>query len=170
MNRNDKAQAISEFAEGIGEDDDLGDAPQFIQKFPRALQRMERADDLLNIRKFQPMLRENGQASFHQDIIIRFITGGAAQFADAGFLSKSDPDLRHKHAFQVEGNDGLFHGISLSRVSELVQCWMKHGMICATPNSPCCKMNKLQLEWSLITKTYLPSCQITSRRLSACSS
>jgi hypothetical protein len=44
---------------------------------------------------------QNGQAPFHQGIVIRHLPGGNFQFVDAGLERNIDPDLRHQHSFQI---------------------------------------------------------------------
>jgi len=39
------------------------------------------------------MLIEDGQASLHEHVVVRLVTGRAAQFRDAGLFGEGDPDF-----------------------------------------------------------------------------
>ena len=58
-------------------------------------------------------LIEEIEPALHQNVVIRDVARGEAEFADAGFFGDGDPDFRDEHAFQIQGDDGLFHEDSL---------------------------------------------------------
>ena len=116
-------QRLCEFREGIAQNDDLRQFAQFVEKCPGSFERGERADDLLDVRQLQAVSVQNVQAALHQHIVVRLVSSGAAQFRDAGFLRKSDPDFRDENAFEAERDDGLgFHWVEMSWDRRFVQC------------------------------------------------
>ncbi len=94
-----------ELLEGIRENDDLGEGTQFVQEFPGAGERLERADDVLDVGKLEMMPVEDFQASAHELVIIRFVAGGAAQFGDFGLFGDGNPNFRRQDAFHVQGDN-----------------------------------------------------------------
>ena len=82
-----------------------GGCAQFVEKLPGTRERVERADDLLDIGKFEAVGVEDLQATLHQLVVVWLIAGGATEFLDAGFLGDGDPDLRDEHAFQIQSDD-----------------------------------------------------------------
>ena len=67
------------------------------------------ADALEAYRAARATLVEELQPAAHQDVVIRNVAGGEAQFLDAGLFGHGDPDFRRQHAFHVEGHDRLLH-------------------------------------------------------------
>src|ERR1035441_5830769 len=70
-------QGRGELLERVGQDDDLHERAKFIEKFPAAGQRPQRADDLLDVGKFQAVPVENGEPPQHELVIIRLVARGA---------------------------------------------------------------------------------------------
>ena len=98
-------QGSGELLKRVGKDDDLHERAQFIQKFPAAGQRPQRANDLLDVGQLQAVLVQDGEASAHELVIIRLVARGAAQFRDAGLFGDGNPDFRRQHALHVQGDD-----------------------------------------------------------------
>lgn len=117
-------QGLCELLERVREDDDLGDAPKFIKKFLSAGQRLESANDVLNVGECDAVTVENLDAITHEFVVVRFIPGGPTQFGNFRLLGDGNPDFRSEHPFQVQRHNGLFHGCGvfqnagvLSRIS-----------------------------------------------------
>ena len=103
-------QRLRELLERVGQNDDLHDRAQFIQKFLAAGQRLERADDFLDVRELDAVLVQDADAVAHQLVVIRLVARGAAQFRNPGLLGDGNPDFRRQHAFHVQSHNRLFHG------------------------------------------------------------
>jgi hypothetical protein len=98
-----------ELLERVGQNDHLRLRSELVQKFLPALDRMERADDLLDVGQLQTVPVQDRQASAHQLVVIRFVTRGAAQFRNAGLFGDGDPDLGSQYSLHVQRDDRLFH-------------------------------------------------------------
>ncbi len=95
---------------GVGENDKLRPGAEFIDECFGAFERFEGVDDGLDVAEFEIVCRQQIEAIAHQHIVIRLIARGAAQGLDAGFLGNGNPDFRHQNAFQIQGDNRLFHG------------------------------------------------------------
>ena len=98
-------EGTGELLERVRENDHLDSGAEFIQKFPGAFQQTQTANDFLDVGKLEPMLVEYLQSPAHQDVIVRFVAGRAAQFLDAGLFGHGDPDFRSQHPLHVQGHD-----------------------------------------------------------------
>lgn len=103
-------EGLGKLFEGIGKDDDLDKGAEFGEKFGAAGQGPEGVDDGLDVGEFEPVAVEDLEAAGHQFVVVWFVTSGATEFRDAGFLGHGNPDFGNENAFEVEGDDGLFHG------------------------------------------------------------
>ncbi len=126
-------QRRGELLERVGQNYDLRERAEFVEKFLAAGQGMQRADDFLDLRKRDAVLVEDADAIIHQLVVIRFVARGAAQFGNLGFLGDGDPDFRRQHAFHVQRNDGLFHARSFSKncggVEFCARIWLVRGQL-----------------------------------------
>ena len=100
-------QRLGKFSKSVAQNDDLRDGAQLIEKGLRPLQRSQRADDLLDVRQLEAVCVQDFEAALHEHIVVGLLPRGAAQFGDASFFGKGDPDFRDENAFKIEGDDGL---------------------------------------------------------------
>ena len=98
-------QRACKLGEGITDDDDLCQFPQFVQKCLCTLQRFDLRNGFLNLFQSQTVFLQDSQPPMHQLVIIRFISGGTFQFGDTAFFCERDPDLRYQYTFQVQANN-----------------------------------------------------------------
>ena len=78
---------------------------QFVEELLRALQGLERADDLLDVGELEAVLVEDLEPAAHELVVIRLVARGAAQLCNAGLLGDGDPNLGSEHSLHVEGYD-----------------------------------------------------------------
>ena len=98
-------EGLGELFESVGDDDDLGEAAQLVQKRAGAGHGVDLGDDRLHVGQAQPMLGQNVEAPLHEFVVVGLVAGGALKLGDAGFLGEGDPDFGNQHAFQIEAYD-----------------------------------------------------------------
>ena len=98
-------EGLGELLEGIGDDDDLGEAAQLVQECAGAGYGVDLRDGRLHIGQAQPVLGQNIEAPLHELVVVGLVAGGALKLGDAGFLGEGDPDFGNQHAFQIEAYD-----------------------------------------------------------------
>lgn len=103
-------EGLGKFFEGVGEDDDLGEGAELAQEIEGAVQRFQGGNRVLDVGEFEAVLIEDFEAAEHEFVVVGLVAGGAAEFGEMGFFGDGNPDFRHEHAFQVQDDNGLFHG------------------------------------------------------------
>ncbi len=106
-------QGGGELLEGVAEDDHLGESAQVVEEVLGSLHRDKTADHIGDQAHRQAVVVEEGQAPLHQHVVVRLVARCAAQLGDTGAFGHRDPDLRHQHPFEVEGDDGLLGNCGL---------------------------------------------------------
>ena len=87
---------------GVAQDHSLHFCAQRIQEFPGAGKRIDLGDHLLHFPQAEAVLFQCGDTPAHELVIVGFVSRGAAQFGNAAFFRKGDPDLRRKDAFHIQ--------------------------------------------------------------------
>ena len=91
-------QGRGELLEGVRQNDHLDERAEFVEELLAAGQRVERADDVLDVGQLQSVPVEQVQAPPHQLVVVRLVPGGEAQAVDPGLLGHGNPDFRGQHA------------------------------------------------------------------------
>jgi hypothetical protein len=51
------------------------------------------------------MFGQRLEPAFHENVVVRFVSGGPAQFFDSGRVRDSDPNLGDEDSLGIEGNE-----------------------------------------------------------------
>ena len=100
-------ERVRELLEGVGEDQHLRAAAQFVEELARSGHWLELGDDCGDVGQPQSVLVEDGEAPAHQHVVVGLVASSALQRFDAGSFGDGDPDLGDQNSLQVEGDDRL---------------------------------------------------------------
>jgi len=98
-------ERFRKFLERVGQNDDLCEGAQFVEKLLRPGQRAQRADDFLNFGETKIIFRKNFQATLHEHVIVGYVASGEAELFDSGLFGEGDPDFGDEHPLEVERNN-----------------------------------------------------------------
>jgi len=115
-------QRRGKLLEGIRQDDDLDLGAERIEELPGPGERVQCADDLLDIGELQAVLLQELEPAAHELVVVRLIAGGPAQRGDARLFRNGNPNLGSQHSLHVQGYDALFHRAQRLRRRRKKQC------------------------------------------------
>lgn len=100
-------QRRRELLERVAEDHDLRPGAELVEELPRAGERCQPADDLADEAEGEAVPVEDVEPTSHEDVVVRFVAGGAPQVVQAGALRHRDPDLRHQDPLEIQHHHSL---------------------------------------------------------------
>ncbi|MEZ5230244.1 MAG: hypothetical protein R2710_27345 [Acidimicrobiales bacterium] len=81
-----------------------------------------------------PFSARHSKPPGHEDVVVGLVASGSCEELDPGALGDGDPDLRHQHPLDVEGDDGLLEAWGRGVLVHGAPFWLVDGRL-PTPAS-----------------------------------